>query len=191
MKLIAGDEIRYTVSYLEMNSSPDFEWPSKPPGDVFILNSVRPSVRYFFDLYGAVGAEYEWTDKYNEPTVEIEEFLSHKLVRMFTFFKDGWTAGFFILDNRENRACDLTYFGLVPEAIGLGYGKYLLKFAVKESWKNDDIDLLTVNTNSLDHPSALHLYKEVGFKINRIESETRILTKARTISDDQINRIGK
>ena len=95
------------------------------------------------------------------------------------------------MDYRENRACDLTYFGLVPEAIGLGYGKYLLKFAVKESWKNNDIDLLTVNTNSLDHPLALHLYKEVGFKINRIESETRILTKARTISDDQINRIGK
>ena len=107
---------------------------------------------------------------------------------MFTFFKDGWTAGFFILDNRKKWVCELAYFGLVPEAMGYGYGEYLLKFAVLESWKSQDLRLLTVNTNTLDHSRALPLYKKVGFKIVRIENETRILTKPRNF--DKNSRIG-
>ena len=181
MKLMPGEEISYKVSYLEMKNPPHFDWPPKPSGDLFVKNSVRPSSRYFFDLYRAVGAEYEWTDKYDEPITELEKFLSNQFVRMFTFFKDGWTAGFFILDYREAKICDLSYFGLVPEAIGFGYGEYLLKFAVKKSWESNDIGVLTVNTNTLDHPSALRLYKKVGFKIKRIEIEKRILTQGRNI----------
>ena len=131
MKLLPGDEISYEVFYLEMRTSPKFQWPKKPSEDIFISNSVKPSSRYFFDLYKAVGGDYEWTDKFELPTSEIDFFLCHPLVRMFTFFKDGWTAGFFMLDYRVTGICDLAYFGLVPEAIGFGYGKYMLKVAVK------------------------------------------------------------
>tara|TARA_A100001011_G_C13861811_1_gene655238 strand:- start:326 stop:643 length:318 start_codon:yes stop_codon:yes gene_type:complete len=98
---------------------------------------------------------------------------------MFTFLKDGWTAGFFILDYRDKVICDLAYFGLVPEAIGQGYGKYLLKYAIKESWKHSQMRLLTVNTNTLDHPNALRLYLNVGFKLTKTKTETRILTRSR------------
>ena len=181
MKLIPGDEISYEVFYLEMRTSPKFEWPKKPSGDIFISNSVKPSSRYFFDLYKAVGGDYEWTDKLKLPISEIDFFLCHPLVRMFTFFKDGWAAGFFMLDYRVTGICDLAYFGLVPEAIGFGYGEYLLKFAVKESWKMKDIGLLTVNTNTLDHPNALPLYQKVGFDIVRSKTEIRRLTQPRWI----------
>ena len=190
MKLMPGDQISYKVFYLEMNEPPDFDWPQKPPGNIFIWNSIKPSTRYFFDLYAAVGSEYEWTDKYEVPIKELDDFLSHPFVRMFTFVKDGWTAGFFILDNRIEGICDLAYFGLVPEVIGCGYGGYLLKFAVKESWEAKDIQLLTVNTNSLDHPSALPLYKKVGFKLKNIEHEKRTLTRSRNVDNDRIIRIG-
>ena len=184
MKLMPGDEISYEVSYLAMSKSPNFGWPKKPPGNIFVLHSLKPSSRYFFDLYAAVGANYEWTDKYAVPIEELDQFLSNSLVRMFSFFKDGWTAGFFILDNRRSGVCDLTYFGLVPEAIGFGYGEYLLRFAVKESWKAKDIRLLTVNTNTLDHPNALPLYKKVGFNLVRRETEMRRLTQPRWIENN-------
>ena len=184
MKLNVGDQINYTVSYLEMVSPPDFDWPIEPSSNILVLEANNPPVRYFFSLYEAVGAEYEWTDKYSCRTKEVNDFLLDSDVKLFTFLKNGWTAGFFVLDKRKRNTCDLAYFGLVPEAIGHGYGEYLLKFAIKESWKAKDVNFLTVNTNTLDHPNALPLYKKMGFKVIANEKETRVLTRPRIITNN-------
>jgi GNAT superfamily N-acetyltransferase len=108
---------------------------------------------------------------------EISNLIKDFDVHLFTLLLDGWTAGFFILDNRNDFICDLAYFGLVPEAIGKGLGSYLLRMAVKKAWEFNRIKKLTVNTNTLDHPIALSLYKKVGFKLIRSVEETRILSK--------------
>ena len=184
MKLNVGDKINYTVSYLEMGGPPDFDWPTEPSNNILVLESNDPPVRYFFSLYETVGAEYEWTDKFICSATEVYDFLFHPNVKMFTFLKNGWTAGFFVLDKREQKICDLAYFGLVPEVIGHGYGEYLLKFAIKESWAANDINLLTVNTNTLDHPNALLLYKKMGFKVIINKKETRILTRSRNMTNN-------
>ena len=184
MKHNVGDQINYTVSYLEMVSPPDFDRPIEPSSNILVLEARDPPVRYFLSLYKAVGAEYEWTDKFICSATEVYDFLFHPNVKMFTFLKNGWTAGFFVLDKRKPNICDLAYFGLVPEVIGYGYGEYLLKFAIKESWAAKDINLLTVNTNTLDHPNALPLYKKMGFKVIMNEKETRILTRPRNIANN-------
>ena len=184
MKLNVGDRINYTVFYLEMVDPPELDWPIEPSSNILVLEANNPPVRYFFSLYEAVGAEYEWTDKFSCTIKEVNDFLLDPDVKLFTFLTNGWTAGFFVLDKRERNICDLAYFGLVPEAIGYGYGKYLLEFAIKKSWVAKDINLLTVNTNTLDHPNALPLYKKMGFKVISDEKETRILTRSRIIMDD-------
>jgi len=184
MKLNIGDQINYVVSYLEMVVPPFFGWPSEPSGNILILEANNPPVRYFFSLYEAVGADYEWTDKLRCPIKEVNDFLLDPNVKLFTFLKNGWSAGFFVLDKRKQNICDLAYFGLVPEAIGHGYGEYLLKFAIKQSWAAEDINLLTVNTNTLDHPNALPLYKKMGFKVIKNEKETRILTRPKIIKNN-------
>ena len=167
-----------------MVESPNFEWPIEPSSNILVLAANNPPGRYFLSLYEAVGAEYEWTDKFSCPTKEVNDFLLDPNVKLFTFLKNGWTAGFFVLDKRKPNICDLAYFGLVPEAIGHGYGEYLLKFAIKESWAAKDINLLTVNTNTLDHPNALPLYKKMGFKVIANENATRILTRSRIITNN-------
>ena len=184
MKLNTGDQINYIVSYLEMVGPPSFDWPSEPSSNILILEAKNPPVRYFFCLYEAVGADYEWTDKFRCPIKEVNDFLLDPNVKLFTFLKNGWSAGFFVLDKRKRNICDLAYFGLVPEAIGHGYGEYLLKFAIKQSWAAKDINLLTVNTNTLDHPNALPLYKKMGFKVIKNEKETRILTRPKIITNN-------
>ena len=184
MKLNKGDQINYIVSYLEMVGPPSFGWPSEPSGNILILEANNPPVRYFFSLYEAVGADYEWTDKFRCSIKEVNDFLLDPNVKLFTFLKNGWSAGFFVLDKRKQNICDLAYFGLVPEAIGHGYGEYLLKFAIKQSWAAEDINLLTVNTNTLDHPNALPLYKKMGFKVIKNEKETRILTRPKIIKNN-------
>ena len=185
MKLSPGDKISYTVSYLQMSAAPAFDWPRQPSPDISVVVSKNPPTWYFFNLYAAVGSNYEWTDKYKLPRNEVDDFLSDLNVRLFTLFKNGWTAGFFVLDKRKVGICDLAYFGLVPEVIGYGYGDYLLKYAVKESWREKDVEFLTVNTNTLDHHNALPLYKKMGFELVNSQEETRILTKSRIINSNQ------
>jgi len=181
MRFLPGDTISYSVSYLEMEEGPDFDWPKEPTGDILILRAKNPPARYFLSLYEAVGKDYEWTDKLICPCHEVDEFLSDSDVELFTFIKDGWTAGFYMLDKRKKGVCDLAYFGLLPEAIGSGYGEYLLETAVKMGWESRGIKKLTVNTNSLDHPNALPLYRKIGFNVIRIAQETRVLSRPRSV----------
>ncbi len=177
----AGDEVTYTVTYLEMEGMPSFPYPPMPTGGPTVLLAAdEPPVRYFLNMYDAVGSEHEWTDQHEKPLLEVKEFLHDASVTMFTLMRNGWPAGFFILDARVVGECDLAYFGLVPEAVGLGLGKYLLHTAILMGWELPNVTKMTVNTNSLDHPRALPLYQKVGFAPVRRAEHKRILTRDRT-----------
>ena len=177
----AGDEVSYSVTYLEMTNRPTYPYPPMPTGGPTVLLAAdTPPVWYFLNLYDAVGAEYEWTDQHDKPTSEVTAFLNDLGVTMFTLMRTGWTAGFFILDGRIAGECDLAYFGLVPDAVGLGLGKYLLHTAILMGWELPGVTKMTVNTNSLDHPRALPLYQKAGFTPVRRAEHKRILTRDRT-----------
>ena len=88
---------------------------------------------------------------------------SAKQVLLYTLIKDGFPCGFYMLDYRKKDVCDISFFGLVEEAIGKGLGKYLLKTAILTAWDSRKINKLTVNTCSLDHKSAIYLYQKYGF----------------------------
>ena len=99
----------------------------------------------------------------------MNDFINDENVFFYTLIKDGWTAGFFILDYRDSKVCDLSYLGLVPDAIGIGLGKFLLKTAILMAWDKTNINRLTVNTCNLDHKSALPLYQKFGFSPIKFE----------------------
>jgi len=92
---------------------------------------------------------------------------------------DGWPGGFFMLDTREPGTYDLAYFGLVPEAIGRGLSHWFLSSAVHMGWDRPEVQRMTVNTNTLDHPRALTLYQKMGFEPTRREDHARRLTQPR------------
>ena len=94
---------------------------------------------------------------------------------------DGWPGGFFLLDGSSDGVCDLAYFGLVPQAIGLGLGRWLLATAVETGWDLPGTKKMTVNTNTLDHPRALPMYQRAGFHPVRRETAKRKLTRERAV----------
>lgn len=175
-RLSAGDEIGYTITYLEMTAPP--AWPRPPvpaqPG-LSLLRAEEPPVRWFLHLYDSVGAAHEWTDWHDAPEGELTAFVSDKAVSIHALMLQGWTAGFYMLDAREAGVCDLAYFGLAPEAQGRGLGQWLLKTAVLDAWATPDARKVTVNTCTLDGPRALPLYQKVGFAPVRQEERARIL----------------
>jgi GNAT superfamily N-acetyltransferase len=91
--------------------------------------------------------------------------------------RQGWPAGFFLLDATEAGIVDLGYFGLVPQAVGLGLGRFLLGTAIHTAWEMPGTERVTVNTCTLDHPRALGLYQKMGFVPIRREERRRTLTR--------------
>lgn len=183
MTHLAGDRVEVTVTYLRMEARPSYPRPHVPVGPATALIAAeRPPLWYFLDLYDAVGRDYEWTDQHDAPPGEVEAFLHDPDVTLYTLMRAGWPHGFFILDAREAEVVDLSYFGLVPEAIGRGLGRFLIQTAVHAAWDRPGTRAVSVNTNSLDHPRALPLYQKAGFAPVRRAAHTRILSRDRLLT---------
>ena len=175
-----GDEIEYVVTFLEMTERPRTPPPSRPANlNTALLQAERPPVDYFLYLYATVGSQYEWTDWLAKPEGELQEFIHTNGVFLYTLMLDGWPGGFFLLDGSESGVCDLAYFGLVPQAIGRGLSRWLLGTAIETGWDLPGTELMTVNTNTLDHPRALPMYQRAGFRPVRRQTMTRVLTRER------------
>ena len=155
--------LKYRVTYLEMDNRPNFDWPKNLKHKLSILLAESFPAWYFLFFYKQVGKNYYWTDWLRKSEDEIDEFVNDKNVLLYTLIKDGWPVGFYMLDYRKKDICDLSFFGLVDEVIGIGLGKYLLQTAILTAWDNREIKKLTVNTCSLDHKSAIYLYQKYGF----------------------------
>jgi GNAT superfamily N-acetyltransferase len=177
---LPGETVGYTITYLEMTERPEGAVPPMPGGaSLALLAAHAPPVEYFLYLYRAVGRDYEWTDWLAQPRADQEAFLTDPQVELFTLMVNGWPGGFFVLDTREYGTCDIAYFGLVPQAIGRGLSPWFLGNAIRIGWDRPDVQRLTVNTNTLDHPRALSLYQRMGFTPARREESSRVLTLPR------------
>ena len=58
---------------------------------------------------------------------------------------------------------EVAYFGLMPEFIGRGLGRYLLEWAVSKAFDTEP-ERLWVHTCNFDHPGALAVYQRAGFR---------------------------
>ena len=157
----------YTVTYLRTTARPPAPGPA--PEGASLARSEAPPAWWFLALYDAVGAPYRWTDMHARPRAEVEAFVQHPRAELWTLTRGGWPQGFFLLDGRAPPVCDLAYFGLVPEAVGRGLGRWLLRAALTRAWAMPGTERVTVNTCTLDHPRALPTYLAAGFEVVRRE----------------------
>ena len=186
----AGTEVDYTVTWLEMTRRPAYDWPHQPSGPAASLLLAEDTPRWWFDaLYGAVGRDYAWEDMPERSDAEWEAWFDPAHMRLYALMSRGWPHGFFMLDESGGEdarggetATDLAYFGLVPEAIGRGWGTWLLRTAILTAWEREGLERLTVNTCTLDHPRALATYQKAGFAPVRRAEHRRILKRDRDLS---------
>ena len=157
----------YTVTYLQTTTRP--APPGPAPEGLTLTRSDTPPVWWFLALYDAVGSDYLWDDAHHRPRAEVEAFVQHPRCELWTLTGGGWPRGFFLLDGRAPPVCDLAYFGLVPEAVGTGIGRWFLASALHRAWSLPGTERVTVNTCTLDHPRALDTYRRAGFRVLRRE----------------------
>ena len=180
--LPAGTEVEYTVTWLQMMECPSYDWPHLPTGaPATLLHAIHPPRWWFLTLYDAVGQDYAWEDAQEDPPERLQSYLDNGK-HMYTLMRGGVPQGFFMLDVSNDDVTDLSYFGLVPQAIGQGLGTFLLRTAILTAWQSKTIQRLTVNTCTLDHPRALAHYQKNGFTPFKRGDYTRILTRPRDLS---------
>jgi GNAT superfamily N-acetyltransferase len=154
-----------TVTFLRMDRAPTTSGPGLP-ADFQIVRALSPSVPFYRYLYNTVGADYLWWLRRTTPDHELAALLRDKAIGIYILYSAGEPAGFFELDSRTWPDINLSYFGLMPSAIGQGVGFAFLRSAVDEVWRQGDKGM-TVNTCTADHPRALRNYLRAGFYIVR------------------------
>lgn len=158
-----------TVTFLRMDQAPDAPPPPLPEG-MAIQRIATPTIGFYRYLYNTVGAEYVWWLRRTMPDGELTALLRHSGVSVHVLYANGEPAGFFELDTRPAPNVNLSYFGLLPHAVGAGIGLTFLRHAIATAWATGARGL-TVNTCTADHPRALPNYLRTGFRTLRESSE--------------------
>lgn len=151
-----------TVTFLRMTAPPADPAPALPAG-VEVVHASKCSVAFYRYLYNTVGAEYVWWLRRTLPDVRIERLLRDNRIGIFVAYQHGEPAGFYELDSTPWPAVNLSYFGLMPHAVGTGMGYAFLRHAVDAVWRSG-ARAMTVNTCTADNPRALPTYRRAGFQ---------------------------
>ncbi len=166
----AVTRIAVDVTFLRMDAAPDAAAPALPTG-TDVVRVRRPSVPFYRYLYDTVGRDWVWWLRRTVPDDEIAAMLARPEVSLHVLYEGGEPAGFYELERRGGEAgTNLSYFGLMPHALGRGVGPALLRHAVDAAWAEKP-RAMTVNTCTADHPRALPNYIAAGFRVLRTVRE--------------------
>ncbi|MEI8393740.1 MAG: GNAT family N-acetyltransferase [Rhodospirillaceae bacterium] len=177
---MAAGLLSVTITYLEMCAAPVVD-PGPPPfSDIAVRAVTRPSVRGYRFLYDGVGEPWLWHERRRLSDEALARIIEDPRIEILVLTRAGRVAGYAELDHRKAPDIKLAYFGLFPDFIGCGLGRWLLGVAVRRAQAQHPRRLL-VNTCSFDHPAALPLYLSAGFtEYDRVE---------RRISDPRLEGI--
>lgn len=137
---------------------------SPPREGIEIARVEKPQIEFYRLLYDRVGRDWSWVDRKRLSDDTLAGIIHHDLVEIYVLYVDRAPAGYAELDRREENEIELAYFGIVPELIGRGLGRYLLDWTVRKAWSYGP-KRLWVHTCELDHQAALPMYLSAGFEV--------------------------
>ncbi|HKV75353.1 MAG TPA: GNAT family N-acetyltransferase [Gemmatimonadales bacterium] len=161
--------VEVTRTYLEMRSPAELRGGgvAAPAGARLEPVEWVPASLWRY-LYREVGGPYHWLDRREWNDDQIREYLSQPIT-LWLLTSGGAPAGYFELKRNEDDSIEIAYFGLLPDFVGKGLGKYLLVRAIEEAWAQKP-SRVWLHTCTLDHPAALPNYLERGFTATGTES---------------------
>lgn len=160
---IPPGKLAMVVTDLEMRA-PQLRGVPLPDGIQFA--PLAPDVAAYRDLFRRVGQDWLWYGRTLLADADLAAILNDPVVHLFTLLKDGQPEALLELDFRENRSCELAYFGLTSALIGTGSGAFLMDQAIERAFAGD-IDRLHLHTCTIDSPQALGFYRRSGFTPTR------------------------
>ena len=158
--------ITTTVTYLEMlarPTRPTVPAPMKPKTS--LIQAANPTVGFYRFLYNTVGEPWTWMERRLMGDEALTKTITASGVEIYVLSVDGVPAGFGEI-NRGIKAdeVELSYFGLMPDFIGIGLGWYFLNAIIDIAWANEP-KRIWVHTCDLDHYRAIGVYQKAGFRV--------------------------
>lgn len=161
-----------TRTYLELTTPGQFLSAFGPFLDVVVERVTHPTPELYRHCYRTVGEAYHWRDRWDWTDEEIRAHLAQPEISLYVARRQGALAGWYELRRvPDDDSVEIAYFGLSPDAIGLGLGKHLLSCAVRDAWATHPARVW-LHTCTLDHPHALPNYRKRGFVPYRTETYT-------------------
>ena len=155
------------TTYLQMFAPPE-RVVSPPREGLAVVRAMKPTVGYYRFLYDAVGRDYDWTSRKKLSDAELAALLHGPRLEVHVLMAEGVPAGFAELDQRIEGEIELAQFGLAPEFIGQGLGRYFLQWTIDKAWSYGP-ERFWLHTCTQDHPAALPNYLKAGFEIYKEE----------------------
>lgn len=161
-QMLPAGWIAEVVTYLEMHAPPQPR--PEPASGGMALQRIHPDVVGFRERFRRVGEPWLWASRLRLDDSALTAILTADAVEIYDLMIGPDTVGLLELDFRQNGACELAFFGVVPEAIGVGAGRFLMNRAIERAWgRAPRIGRFWVHTCSNDHPDALAFYIRSGF----------------------------
>lgn len=159
------------VTHLEMEH-PLKKWfpaPSKPR--MAMMHAENIPVHFYRYLYDTIGTPHHWFLRKKMGDEQLVSLINGENCHIVVLYADGCVAGFYELNLEQlPNQVGLEYFGLISDFHGLGLGKWFLSEAIHAAWQYEP-EKICVNTNTMDHASALPLYQKLGFSPVSVSDE--------------------
>lgn len=150
------------VTFLRMDRPPAEPGPPVP-ADTAVRHLPDCTVEQYRHLYNTVGADYVWWLRRTMSDRQLAALLRDPAIGIHVLQRGEDTLGFYELDRSAWPVVNLSYFGLMPHAVGGRFGFAFLRHAVDTAWRMGP-RVVTVNTCTADHPRALPTYLRAGFR---------------------------
>lgn len=159
---LPSGKLAAVVTYLEMTERPEPRPVSERP-DLSLVPARERSLAQHRELFSAVGRDWLWFSRLIMPDDELRAILQHPRIETFEVHGNGRPLGILELGHRVEGEVELSFFGLVPAAVGGGAGRWLMDRAMDLAWATAP-RRFWVHTCSFDHPDALAFYQRSGFR---------------------------
>lgn len=167
---VKPEDIATVVTTLEMRTRA----PRRPMPEtrLRLADWPRPALASYRELFRRVGAPWLWYSRLAMDDAKLAAIVHDPAVTVHAALDPGGIeVGMLELDFRHAGACELSYFGFVPELAGQGHGRWLMAEALARAWR-PGIARVWVHTCTLDHPRALGFYRACGFAAVKRTIET-------------------
>jgi GNAT superfamily N-acetyltransferase len=157
---VPAGKIANVMTFLEMSAMPQLR-PDRIARPLTLTRWQRPDLDEYRALFHRVGDPYLWFARLELGDDELAGILNDPNDEIYIARDEKDVAGWFELDFRKAHECELRYFGLVPEAVGTGAGRWLMNRVLERAWARP-VRRFWLKTCTLDHPGALDFYRRSG-----------------------------
>jgi GNAT superfamily N-acetyltransferase len=160
---LAPGKLATLVTYLEMETPPAGR-PRPAPEGYALAPVERWSVEAFKRLYVEIGWEWLWSSRLLMPEAELLDRLHQPGTQAWTPLLGDRPMGVLEMDFADPVNVEISFFGLVPDAIGGGVGRWLMEQAIRIAFQRPETRRLWLHTCHFDSPQALPFYQRLGFR---------------------------